>query len=137
MSEAPAAVQLGSEVSQAVLPQVALPGSWRASDGQWYPPESHPAFSRPPVPLPEPPVTQTQPAQVAEPGGRRASDGQWIPLDTGPSFSQPTEVPKPEDLAMRLQRIVDLHRQGALSDDEFREAKSQVLTDPTMWNHHQ
>lgn len=40
------------------------PGWWQASDGKWYPPESHPSYSAPPPPGPS--LPQTPPAQPVQ-----------------------------------------------------------------------
>ena len=56
----------------------AAPG-WQASDGQWYPPETHPNYVRPPDPL-QPPAATTQASELAalaevdEPVGRVADE---------------------------------------------------------------
>jgi hypothetical protein len=50
------------------------PGWWMASDGRWYPPESHPA-----APPPAPPG----------PGWWMASDGRWYPPESHPSAPPP------------------------------------------------
>lgn len=47
------------------------PGWWRASDGRWYPPETHPNYRRPST-------------QSPGPGWWIASDGNWYPPETHP-----------------------------------------------------
>lgn len=51
------------------------PGWWRANDGNWYPPESHPDAPKPNLPA-------VQPAPPAD-------QGQYIPPGSGPQFGQP------------------------------------------------
>jgi hypothetical protein len=54
------------------------PGWWRANDGNWYPPETHPDAA--PSPQPNLPATQPPPP---------AAQGQYIPPAGGPQFSPP------------------------------------------------
>jgi hypothetical protein len=52
------------------------PGWWQASDGKWYPPESHPSGQVPPPP------TSTAPSNPYGPGAWQTADGQWHPAQT-------------------------------------------------------
>jgi hypothetical protein len=66
--------QQGTQPQTGPSPSTPGPGWWMASDGRWYPPESHP--SAPPV---APPL----------PGWWMASDGRWYPPESHPSVSPP------------------------------------------------
>lgn len=54
------------------------PGWWQASDGKWYPPESHPNYRPPPPPPPKPPrpTRQVQPVQPPPAKKKTSTDTQ-------------------------------------------------------------
>lgn len=58
----------------ALLPIPPRPGWWQASDGNWYPPETHPDAVPP------------------EPGWWFASDGNWYPPETHPGAEHSESV---------------------------------------------
>jgi len=61
----------------ALLPVPPRPGWWLASDGNWYPPETHPAATETP------------------PGWWLASDGNWYPPETHPDATSTESVSGP------------------------------------------
>lgn len=54
------------------------PGWWRATDGRWYPPETHPYY-------------ESQPPPEQREGWWLARDGYWYPLEVHPDY-MPAEV---------------------------------------------
>ena len=70
-------------------------GWWLASDGKWYPPESHPSAQQPAAPPsaveplgPAPPLPQT-PGSPPGDGWWMASDGNWYPPNERPGPAAP------------------------------------------------
>ena len=45
------------------------------------------------------------------------------------SASVPPTTPAPADVTARLERLAQLHRDGLLDDDEYREAKAKVIAE--------
>lgn len=51
----------------------------------------------------------------------------WIFDPTQPAQHAPTPAPTTKHIAGELERLTQLHRQGALTDDEFAKAKERLL----------
>lgn len=62
---------------------------------------------------------------MAVSGERRKAPGDGESAAQTPRTTQP-ETPRASSVA-ELERLADLHRQGALSDEEFQRAKARVL----------
>lgn len=67
------------------------PGWWQASDGQWYPPESHPNY-QPPAAPPTQPVPQYQAPATPPPYGQPPAPPAY---GQQPAYGQPPQVPPP------------------------------------------
>lgn len=66
------------------------PGWWQASDGRWYPPETHPDYVAPPPAAPPADPAPTAPA---------AAPTQWVPTAGGtPSVPPTTAIGQPAEL---------------------------------------
>lgn len=69
---------------------------WQASDGKWYPPETHPDYVAPaPPPPPAPPAP---PAPTAPPVVQRPLSPQAPPAVPGPQYGAPPPVASPPSL---------------------------------------
>ena len=86
-------------------------------------------------PPPVAPIVQQVQGGTADTAPMVTPDHKWVTYDGGDHFVPYTSPQAPpihrasatSNLADELQRLADLHRSGALSDEEFTEAKHKAL----------
>ena len=72
-------------------------------------------------------AAQQPPQQQQQQQGYPAAAGLCPRAESRPTTSKPRPEPASGDLVSQLQRLGDLHTQGAITDEEFTAAKAKLL----------